>query len=342
MPVPRITNVRTLEGDTATTWICRWWPTLYGADPRASAYQSPQWVMAWLRQLPPSTRPVVMAIADEGGVSAALTLARHRTGAISTLTPYAEYNDLLGPGARQPHIAHAIAANLDQLVHEGTDTDLTNVPCHSALGRALASRADWEATRTRTALVPLPLDWNSLPTTLRRQHAKRERRIHAGHSITYARTRTTDEILQMQPELERLHAARWTPASGARTSRPDWRAVLAELTDETAFIATITIDGVLAAAQLCLHRGTMCWSLRPAMNPDFARLAPGHLLLRRLIDDLAAHGFTGLDLGRTSETDGQIGYKDQYQPQWSTTLNFTPGRLTSPAARQAALAATPA
>ncbi|WP_446045364.1 GNAT family N-acetyltransferase [Streptomyces olivaceus] len=116
--------------------------------------------------------------------------------------------------------------------------------------------------------------------------------------------------------------------------------MLSELTDTTAFIATITIDGTLAAAQLCLYRGTTCWSLRPAMNPGAARLAPGHLLLPRLIDDLSSHGFTGLDLGRTAETDGQTGYKEQYQPRWSTALSFTPIRPTRPPAGQAALASS--
>ncbi|SCF72223.1 Acetyltransferase involved in cellulose biosynthesis, CelD/BcsL family, partial [Streptomyces sp. MnatMP-M17] len=329
MPVPRITHVRMLEDDAATTWISRWWPTLYEADPRATAYQSPQWVTAWLLQLPSSSSPVVMTIADEGGVSAALPLARHRTGAtdvISALTPYAEYNDLVGPGARHPYIAQALAADLDQFLQDGQNPELAHVPTSSALGRALDGRSAWHATRTRTALVPLPLDWEVLPGNQRRQHAKRERRIRAGHAITYARTRTTGELLQMQPELERLHAARWAPAPRPSTSQPDWGAVLNELTDTTAFIATITIDGALAAAQLCLYRGTTCWSLRPAMNPGAARLSPGHLLLRRLIDDLSSHGFTGLGLGRTAETDGQTGYKEQYQPRWSTALSFTPTR----------------
>ncbi|MER8118961.1 GNAT family N-acetyltransferase [Streptomyces sp. NPDC094031] len=343
MPVARITHVRTLENDAATTWISRWWPALYEADPRANAYQSPQWVTAWLHQLPSSSSPVVMTVADEGGLLAALPLARHRTGAthvISALTPYAEYNDLVGPGARRPHVAQALAAGLDQLLRDGGNPELANVPDHSALGHALDGRYTWEATRTRTAFVPLPLNWEALPGNLRRQHAKRERRIRAGHSITYARTRTTGELLHLQPELERLHAARWAPACDHDQPRPDWDAVLSELTDTTAFIATITIDGALAAAQLCLYRGTTCWSLRPAMDPGAARLAPGHLLLRRLIDDLTSHGFTGLDLGRTAETTGQTGYKEQYQPRWSTARSFAPARPPRPDAEQAGLAAS--
>ncbi|WP_329020732.1 GNAT family N-acetyltransferase [Streptomyces sp. NBC_01601] len=330
MPVSRITHVRSLEGEAAAAWINRWWPVLYDAAPHASAYQAPQWITAWLHQLPASDTPVVIVVADEGGVSAALALARHRSEATSTLsalTPYAELNDLTGPGARRPHIAHALTTHLEQLVREGAGIDLTNVPGDSELAIALARRATWQASPARSALIPLPLVWDTLSPSLRRQHAKRERRLHAGHSITYARTRTTDDLLQMQPQLERLHAARWSQDGPARTPRPDWMTVLTELSHETAFIASIAIDGTLAAAQLCLHRGTTSWSLRPAMNPDFARLAPGHLLLRRLIDDLASHGFTGLDLGRTSESGGQIGYKDQYQPQWSTMLSFRPTPL---------------
>ncbi|KOU50126.1 GNAT family N-acetyltransferase [Streptomyces sp. WM6378] len=345
MPIPQNPHVRILENDAAATWISRWWPTLYEADPCASAYQSPQWVTAWLRQLPSSSSPVVMTVTDEGGICAALPLARHRTGAtdvISALTPYAEYNDLVGPGARHPHIAQALADGLDQLLQHRKHAELADVPAHSVLGRALDGRRTWQATRTRTALVPLPLDWEALPANLRRQHAKRERRARTGHSISYARTRTTDELLQLQPELERLHAARWTPDPRPRSSPPDWGAVLSDLTDTTAFIATLTIDGALVAAQLCLFRGTMCWSLRPAMDPGAARLAPGHLLLRRLIDDLTRQGFTGLDLGRTAETNGQTGYKEQYQPQWSAALSFTPVRPGRSAAGQALLASSPA
>jgi CelD/BcsL family acetyltransferase involved in cellulose biosynthesis len=332
----RITNVRTLEGDAAAAWINRWWPTLYGADPQASAYQAPRWISAWLSQLQ-RAEPLVIAIADESGVSAALALARHRaeaSGTVSALTPYAELNDAVGAGARQRHIVHALAAHLDQLVQEGVEVNLTNIPGRSELARVLARRATWTATSSPSALIPLPLDWDSLPPPLRRQHAKRERRINAGHSITYARTRTTAELLQMQPELERLHSARWSPAPEAGAPHPDWTAVLSELTNESAFIASISIDGALAAAQLCVHRGSTAWSLRPAMNPDFARLAPGHLLLHRLIDDLTAHGFTGLDLGPTADTNGQRGYKDQYRPLWSETLSFIPARVSRSAAEQ--------
>ncbi|MGW1291064.1 GNAT family N-acetyltransferase, partial [Streptomyces sp. NPDC002586] len=255
MPVPWMTNVRTLEGHAAITWIDRWWPALYDADPQASAYQSPRWVRAWLRQLPSSAAPVVLAATDDGQVSAALVLARHRSNgnsAMSVLTPHAEHNDMVGPGARHPHIVEALAGHLDQLVRDGVSIALSSIPSGSELAKALASGNAWEATRERSALVSLPFGWDALPSSLRRQHAKRERRIQAGHSISYERTHTTDELLRLQPDLERLHSARWAPA-GAQDPYTDWRAVLAELTDETAFIAAITIDGTLAAAQLCLH-----------------------------------------------------------------------------------------
>ncbi|MFF9786328.1 GNAT family N-acetyltransferase [Streptomyces nigrescens] len=188
----------------------------------------------------------------------------------------------------------------------------------------MLKQADWSHTTSRCAVVPLPLDVASLSKSLRRQHVQRERRVAAaGHFVSFRRTRTTRELLDSHAMLETLYAARWaasTPVASAAATYAAWTEVLRRLGNEAAFIASAEINGTPIALQLCLYRGDRCYSVRPAMHPDMLHLSPGHLLLRRLIENLAADGFRALDLGRTVESTGQIGYKGQYGPSWGETV----------------------
>jgi CelD/BcsL family acetyltransferase involved in cellulose biosynthesis len=55
------------------------------------------------------------------------------------------------------------------------------------------------------------------------------------------------------------------------------------------------------------------------MDPAHMHLAPGHALLRYLVQDLTEEGFRILDLGRT--TGPALSYKRQYAPEWTSTVS---------------------
>ncbi|WP_244415073.1 GNAT family N-acetyltransferase [Streptomyces hygroscopicus] len=167
-----------------------------------------------------------------------------------------------------------------------------------------------------------------MSSSTRREHRRRRRtwdQLDSDNQVRYRRTQDTDELLSAYDALVHLHQRRWgqcalpsDPASGTDDVR--WRDVLRRCGSDTAFIATLGLGGQeIVAAQLCLYRGRQAWSVMPAMEPDHAHLAPGHAMLRYLADDLSAHGFRFLDLGRTAP--GQHSYKAQYAPQWTSTLS---------------------
>ncbi|MFB6887173.1 GNAT family N-acetyltransferase [Streptomyces noursei] len=278
---------------------------------------------------------MILIVAEGSTPLAALALARHAKQGerqiVSPLSaPHAECVDVVGPGASRPDVAAAIADYLTQCANAGLAIALTDVPAESPLARELVVRFGWHTRHVPNALVHLPLDWPAMDPSMRRQHAKRERRLRTGaHDIVYRRTRTTGELLAAYEVLDQLHSARWDSSPSPTGTDIRWPDILRHFTSDLAFIASITIDGTPAASQLCLFRSQVCFSLRPAMNPHLSRLAPGHLLLRRLADDLSTAGFTELDLGRTKETPGQLGYKQQYFPEWKESVSFCTHPLLS-------------
>lgn len=320
-------TVHTFVGNSALAWLDERWPALYRQDPFAPPHASAGWLLGWASQLHPAAAPLLFVAIGNSGPLAALALIREIRGdgtvLIKPVSPYCEYVTAVGPGSQDPLVAEALARRLTDLAHNGAAVNLPDVPARSRLGLVMMGRRPWQNSTSRTAVVPLPLDVTTLPASIRRQHAQRERRLTAGgYRVTYRRSRTSDDLLRSFPVLEAMHAARWT-AQGRTSPGPsstDWAAVLRRCGPGEAFIAEAAVDGVPVASQLCLYRAHRCYSVFPAMNPDLMHLSPGHLLLRRLAADLADDGFTSLDLGPTVEAPGQIGYKSQYGPIWGINL----------------------
>ncbi|MER0476985.1 GNAT family N-acetyltransferase [Streptomyces sp. Edi2] len=322
-------KVHVLDGSSALAWMAERWRDLYEHDRGASPFQSPGWLLGWASQLTPPADPLVLVAADGKKVCAALALVCERDKAGKVLVrplaaPHSEYVDAVGPSSQEPAVAAALADRLVGLAHEGLSVELSDVSMQSPLGQAMLRQPGWRHSTLLCAVVALPLDMSSMTKSLRRQHTQRERRLSVGgYRVSYHRTRTAEELLDVYPGLNMLHAARWArdPASRRQGAEPTaWLDVLRQCGGETAFIASMSVDGKLAAAQLCLYRGHRCYSVLPAMHPDMLHLSPGHLLLRQLATSLADLGFSTLDLGRTVESPGQIGYKAQYNPRWSLSL----------------------
>ncbi|MFE3169216.1 GNAT family N-acetyltransferase [Streptomyces sp. NPDC059224] len=328
---PVAVTVYALEGPAALAWMKDRWPALYRHDAGATPFGSPNWLLGWAGQLPPTAVPLLLVAADQSGVQGALALVREsRDGRsiVRAMSAHCECITVVGPGSQDPRVAEALARELTQLTQDGTSVTLPNVPARSPLNLAMRSQPGWAHTACRAAAVALPLTVAVLPRSIRRQHERREQVLSdCGAAITYRRTRTHGDLLAALPVLQALHAKQRQLA--AEDGDP-WEAVLRRLGAAEAFIAEVAMDGAVIAAQLCLVRGRHCYSVLPAMDPAHRGLAPGHALLRRLIDDLTGSGFSWLDLGPTRETPGQIAYKAQYQPVWDAVGIFTSTSPQSP------------
>ncbi|MER6443397.1 GNAT family N-acetyltransferase [Streptomyces sp. NPDC001185] len=186
---------------------------------------------------------------------------------------------------------------------EDADVALTSVDADSPLAHALhLVGADISWTRTapaRTAIL-LPVRYDTLPPSVQREHARRQRtwtRLAVTHTINYTRTRHSQDLAvaaAVWADLQHRHG----PHDNAGTT--DWISVLEHQRAPQASIATLSVDSTVIAAQLCLTRGPHCYTLPLTADPARRHLAPGHALLRHLVDDLAADGFHTLHLAPTT------------------------------------------
>ncbi|WP_433573668.1 GNAT family N-acetyltransferase [Streptomyces sp. CA-251247] len=325
LPSAAPAQVRVIEGPLAHTFLTTRWAGLFQQDSLATPYQAPGWLSAHADQLPLTATLMILVAENDTGPRAALAVVRDRTAGgwleVTPLsTPMAEYVRIVGPDAEDPAVAASLAEALTRL---DADVMLPDVPATSALGRYISS---WRHGLTRCARITLPVPYAAMSRSTRRDHRRRRRDWAAlatrGHTIDYHRTQSAAELSDAYAALAHLHRRRWR-ASGPehRVTAADGRLrTVLERCPESAFIATLSLDGKPVAAQLCLYRDRHAYSMLPAMDLDHEDLAPGHALLRHLTDDLTAAGFVSLDLGRTTCAPGQVAYKQQYAPIWSATV----------------------
>ena len=323
-------TITLLEGQKALAAIVATWTDLYRRDHHATPYQSPGWINAWAAQLAPQVTPLLL-LAHRGRTAlSALALAKTAVYGTPTITalssPHAEYIRLVGPESEDPATVELL---VDALNAAKADTVLPDLPAESELARQLAQQPGWRLTATsRCAQVPTPVNYSALSRTNRRVHVRRQRRwgeMTGDGRVEYRRSRTANELLDALDVLSELARRQGRPLEqdGPDTADFQYRRAVELCGPDSASVATLTLDGSPAAAQLCLHRGSRWYSLIPAMDPGLRAMAPGHALLRALTRDLGTHRGTFLDLGRTLDDEGQIAYKDQYGPRWTTTVTYS-------------------
>ncbi|MGW7641717.1 GNAT family N-acetyltransferase [Streptomyces decoyicus] len=335
LPRRRPTTLRTLEGEPAHAFLRDQWAQLYAQDPQASSYQAPGWIRGCASVLPPATSVLVLVAENKHGEPrAALALQRdHNANGRARLrplgTPHAEYIRTVGPGSSHPTVAGAFARYLVHAAREAFVV-MPDLPSDSHLGRMLAAQPTWQHSTVQCATVPLPVNFGAMSRATRRDHARRERAwtlLTAQERVAYARTTTSDDLTSAFIEAQQLHRRRWAghPVLRHDADQDGLLEILQHCGPHEAFVATLRLDGSVAAAMVGLDRGDVCYSLLTGMHPDLADLAPGHALTRYLSSDLALRGYSRLDLGRTLPT--QVRYKASYAAKWTSTVTTVgPGR----------------
>ncbi|PKV82633.1 GNAT family N-acetyltransferase [Streptomyces sp. TLI_146] len=323
-------RISVLSGGRALDFLDCHWPTLYTRDPHSTPYQSRAWLGGWAQHLPLTVTPVMVVAHDSSGPVAAIAMTQEVTDdghdRMPPLSaPAAECIRAVGPGSERLAVANALVRCLVGLARDGTQVELSDVPADSALAHQLAVQWNGSLDQTPYATIALPVGYAGLSRTTQRGHRRRQRvwdnLAEHGHRVRYRRTQSVTELLETLPTLEYLLRLRRPnqPEGLLHPGLQPWRTVL-ERCSTAAFIATLTVDEDVVAAQLCLRRGTRVHSVLPAMNPAALALAPGHALLRHLTADLERSGYRTLDLGRTRPESGQIHYKAQYAATWTQTV----------------------
>lgn len=280
----------------------REWEALWRADPRATAFQSPQWLLPWWRHI---------------GRGELCTLAvRDDDGTLTGLAPLYVYRDAAGRRHLFP-IGMATTDYLEPLAHPG---------CEDEVAAAVLARLEdlewdhleWPQLRRDCALLAqadaqpgepnpvLALPATSIPkSTLANLRTCRNRAARVG-ALTYELARA-QQIPEFLDALARLHGQRWATRGLSGVLADD--AVRAAHAEAAPLLHAagvlrlhgLRLDGELIAVLYALQHGRRCCYYIAGFDPRHAFFSPGSLLLAHAIEQASAEGATAFDFLRGAE-----------------------------------------
>ncbi len=318
---PRL-HVRQVRGLAAVTELAEEWQALADADPLATVFQTPAWVLSWWEHLAQGEQPELSTVWDEAGrLVAVAPIARSRRAGLRRLTllgqggSLTEYVDVV---ARPETAAAAVPALLADW-HSGPPWDLLtapNIPADQPLGLAMLELAGAAGRRTvierhERMYRPLPDSWAAFLASLgrnQRKHLKKfaNRLSREEHTVRFT---VLEEPAELDRALDRffaLHRLRAQADLGVphrdRFDTPARRAFLRAVAGRLAargrlLPCFLEIDGNLVAVQLCFVHGRTLYPFHSGYDPAWAWHGVMLTLFARCIELGIDRGMTALDLG---------------------------------------------
>jgi CelD/BcsL family acetyltransferase involved in cellulose biosynthesis len=262
------------------------WAELYRRCPRATPFQSPQWLLPWMRHLFQGGDIVTLAMRDDHELIGLAPLfcwgIGHRT--VSFLgAGVSDYGDLLFVPGRERECA---AAAWDFLTTHYDHWDLQEVRSGSAL---------LEGQRAEECSVCPVLAFNTYPETMDRKQRTDLRRAQnkVAHCSECAFTSNIDDFF-------RLHEARWGALEPC-IRRFHTEAAARFHASKNLRLALLRIEGTPAAAIYAFAAGQTLYCYLSGFDPACAKLSPGAVLLAWLIEQAMREGLTEIDFLRQPE-----------------------------------------
>lgn len=297
------------------------WRDLAAADPAATPFQTPEWVLLWHARLAPRRALAAVAVREGNDLVGLLPLARSAgpwrvwrtagTGPSDYLAP------LLRPGATG--VAGEIAARLTDS-REVDLVDLHQIPARSALASSVSGEGIVQSTCLR---VELPERFDDYVKSLSKSLRADVRRIDKLDRSVYAFEETADPA-----EFLRLHAERWRKRGlpGAFIGRlPAFHREWCALAHERGWLRMTVLreNGEAIGALYGMAFGGRTFFYQSGFAPTKSSVSPGTLLIASTIRRSIDEGRLVFDLMR-----GDEGYKRRWRPTVEeTNLRFLlPGR----------------
>ncbi len=304
------------------------WTELVEADPDASLFMTPEWVMTWWRHL--GRGRLVIATARESGTLVGLAPMCETDATVVGLParalrfagePEADRLGLLAAGGDAKTLDALVAAVLDRaggVDFARLDEIVADSPTDKALDRGLQRRGVRGLRRTcgrapvLTLQPSLPDQEAAYPKSLRTRLRRARKRVEAAGGLEFRRWRPQPE--EVPDLLVRLRAVETLKIAARHASGQRGDGVLTP-TDRWAFfqescalfaakgwldVATLSSGARLAAYRLGFrfHGAFLDYNL--AQDPEFQRLSPGRLLLDEIIRDAQREGLAAVDASRGS------------------------------------------
>ncbi|MFM2346438.1 MAG: hypothetical protein RL654_1191 [Pseudomonadota bacterium] len=294
-----------LHGRSGFARLAPAWRQLVESQTQASPFQHPEWIGAWLESI--CTEPEqlrLLALRHHGELVAVLPLVPHACPLARLLPqwtmiqgPHMVLTELAGSPARWPSLLQALATQralrcsalqLPSTIHELTPA-AEALPAGSTMRRMHRSESAWLdcSGDTEQALVRVQRSF--------RQNVRRlGRRADSQGQVTLEVADTPATLEDALTHFLDIEASGWKGRSGSAI-RDDVRLVgfyRALVRDFGARgqcrIHRLTLDGRTIAAQFALLGGRQLNLLKIGYDETFAAIAPGHLLMMRIIERTCA------------------------------------------------------
>jgi CelD/BcsL family acetyltransferase involved in cellulose biosynthesis len=270
------------------------WTELHQRCPRATPFQSPQWLLPWTRHLFGGGEIQALEMREGDALIGLAPLFRWGIGTrnLSFLgAGVSDYGDVLFAPGREADCAAAVA---DFVRHRADRLRLDEVRDGSALLR------EWPAQPCSVCPV---LDLHDYPESMAHSHRVNLRHAH-NRLDRYGDSRFSKAAeCSLQGHIDeffRLHELRW----GAL--EPRLRGFYIDAAREllaagSLRLCLLEIDGRAAAAAYAFTRGTTLYYYLTGFDPALAKVSPGALLLEWMIEQARAEGIAEVDFLRHSE-----------------------------------------
>lgn len=322
-------NSRVLSGDEVMTALTPEWDALAAANPKASAFQTSSWYLAWIESVAAheGASPILLRVPADGGLRAAvaLQLSGGEVEALRPLSwPWADYHDGVGSLLDREAIEALSRGVRDLVAAQGRPLILEDVVPGGLWESTLAHLPVAQSDSSHTSAIELSDAAHIERVLNRKEHVVKSRRLQRLGRVRCQHHQEVWEVLERFPAFVRLHHEQWSDNADAvapfdggvidsafeciiRHMAPRGQLILTEL---------LLNDETIAAYFGFVHRG---WygGYRTAFENSYRRLSPGHLMLRQMIVDFQARGLRQLDLMR-----GDYSYKQEYANRHGRNKRF--------------------
>lgn len=358
-PVLRVTVANEVEAFEA---LREEWLALLAQIPRATAFQTPEWLATWWRMRGTNRQIWLLVVRRADGALIGLMplqlqtfgpgrwglrvlrwLGQDRTGLTDTL------GALFAPGYEMA----AAEAALAYLHEHDQDWDIIELPrTPGPLAQVLCCWVQEQRYnlaffgRSRWLYVRLPADWPALQRTLSKNLRSnlaryRNRLVREGHTASVSMLTDPDSVVAALPEYFELHRRRSEARDLKHHSNyfrtPGSRAFATEMARQLSArgqlaLAQMVVDGNVAAAQLLLFQGDTMSAYFSGFDPQWARYSVMMLLTRASVEYAFERGVQWIDLTAGAKS-------DQSKRQWGNEEFVSCHLLIARSRAQAVLAA---
>ncbi|WP_437489104.1 GNAT family N-acetyltransferase [Sorangium sp. So ce1014] len=319
-------DVEVLDRREALEALREPWSALWERCPAATAFQRPEWLIPWCRELGPE-EVLALVFRSEQGLVGMAPLAIHRTGEERVVAllgaGITDYNDVLAAPGYERAVAEAVFACLDERADAWDVADLHDLRGSSPLFAAEAPSGWSDEVEKLEACPRVTIPEGAGPDDLfspgmrARVSRARKRLARAGAlRVDVADAASVDELLDA---LFANHRARWISRGEGgvldEALRPFHRAVARGLCARGALrLFGLRLDGRIIASLYGLSERGGLASYITGFDPELAWYSPGLVMLASAIEHAAREGARTVDFLRGREP---------YKYEWGAVDRWT-------------------